>query len=93
MEDREGYRYELRYVRDKEGREVDFVVLKDGHVDELWEAKWSDESPSKHLTYFAERLQPRRAYQVVTQAQRARTVGLIQIVPYWPILSRLAKEL
>ena len=27
IEDREGYRCELRYIRDKEGREVDFVIL------------------------------------------------------------------
>ena len=29
LEDRDGYRYELRYIRDKEGREVDCVILKE----------------------------------------------------------------
>jgi predicted AAA+ superfamily ATPase len=39
LEDRDGYRYELRYIRDKEGREVDFVIVKEGELEELIEAK------------------------------------------------------
>ena len=29
MEDTEGYRMDLQYLRDREGREVDFVVIKE----------------------------------------------------------------
>lgn len=50
-EDSEGYRYDLRYVRDKVGREVDFVIVRDGSVAEPWEAKWSDSEVSKSLRY------------------------------------------
>lgn len=65
LQEHSGHRYELRYLRDKEGREVDFVVLKDRKVYELWEAKLRDETPSAHLRYYAERLGVRRVIQVV----------------------------
>ena len=35
LEDREGFRYQLRYLRDKEGREVDFVLLREKKICEL----------------------------------------------------------
>ncbi len=65
LEDRDGHRCELKYVRDKEGREVDFVVVKDGVVTELIEAKLSDTDVAPSLRYYAERLRPTRALQVV----------------------------
>jgi len=66
-EDREGYRYELRYLRDKEGREVDFVILKDGEIEELIELKYGDDTPSRSLRYYVERLRPKRATQIVSR--------------------------
>ena len=66
LEDRDGYRYELRFVRDKEGREVDFVVLRDGAVMQLIEVKLSKADVDPSLVYFAERLNPREAKQVIS---------------------------
>lgn len=83
LEDRDGYRYELRYIRDKEGREVDFAIVKDGVVDMLVEAKWSEVSASKALLYYAERLRPRRAVQVVGTHHATRTpasAGAIEVL-------------
>lgn len=74
-----GHRYELRYLRDKEGREVDFVILRDRKVHELWEAKLSDTSPSDSLRYYATRLQPKRTVQVVSVPKVAKTVDGIEI--------------
>jgi predicted AAA+ superfamily ATPase len=71
LEDRDGYRYELRYIRDKEGREVDFAVLKEGVLEELIEAKVSDEEISRSLLYYAQRLKPGRATQVVAHLRRS----------------------
>ena len=79
LEDRDGYRYELRYLRDKEGREVDFVILKENQIDELVEVKWADENISKSLLYYAERLQPRKATQVVARLKRPYDQGKIQV--------------
>ncbi|MCD4805639.1 MAG: ATP-binding protein [Desulfobacterales bacterium] len=70
LEDRDGYRYELRYIRDKEGREVDFVIVKEGELEELIEAKFSDENISKSLLYYAKRLNPKRATQIVATTKR-----------------------
>lgn len=80
LEDRDGYCYELRYIRDKEGREVDFAVLKDGHLEELIEAKYSDDSISRHLQYYAERLKPEKATQIVAKVRRPYDKGRIKVV-------------
>jgi uncharacterized protein len=79
LEDRDGYRYELRYLRDKEGREVDFVILKENQIDELVEVKWADENISRSLLYYAEKLQPRKATQVVARLKRPYDQGKIQV--------------
>lgn len=78
-------------IRDKEGREADSVVLKDGKVDELWEAKLVDASPSPHLRYFAERIKPRRVYQVVHAEVPPRWHDNICVVAASRILSSLAE--
>jgi len=65
LEDFHGYRYELRYIRDKEGREVDFAILKDGVLEELIEVKYGDDSLSRSLLYYAEKLKPPRVTQLV----------------------------
>ena len=80
LEDRDGYRYELRYIRDKEGRDVDFVVLKEGRIEELIEAKFSDDKISKHLLYYTERLNPGKATQIVANVRRPYDKGQIRVV-------------
>ena len=79
LEDRDGYRYELRYIRDKEGREVDFVIVKDGKIEELIEAKYSDETISRSLVYYAERLKPPKATQIVANLRRPFDKGKVKI--------------
>lgn len=44
LNDRDGHGYELRYIRDKEGREVDFAILKEGVLEELVELNHADET-------------------------------------------------
>lgn len=80
LEDRDGYRYELRYIRDKEGREVDFAIIRDGILEELIEVKYSDENISKHLLYYAERLNPEKATQIVAKLRRPFDNGRIKAV-------------
>ena len=64
-EDYEGYHCELRYIRDKEGREVDFAIIKEGVLEELIEVKYSDDNLSKSLKYYANKLKPKKATQIV----------------------------
>jgi uncharacterized protein len=79
LQDRDGYMYELRYIRDKEGREVDFAVLKDGVIDELIEVKFSDEHISRSLKYYAEKLNPRVATQLVMTLRRPFSKGKLEV--------------
>ncbi len=79
LEDREGYRYELCYVRDKEGREVDFAIIKDGKLEELVEVKHSDDRISRPLVYHAERQKPGRATQLVAHLKRPYDSGKLRI--------------
>ena len=65
LEDRDGYRYELRYIRDKERREVDFAILREGALRELIEVKVGDKKVSRGLRYYAQRLRPEKATQIV----------------------------
>lgn len=71
LEDRDGYRYELRYIRDKEGREVDFAIVKEGELEELIEVKYSDENISKSLLYYSQRLKSKRATQITAALKRS----------------------
>lgn len=65
MQDLEGERVELRYVRDREKHEVDFLLLKDRKPWVLVEVKLSDREPSPSLAYFRERLKAPFAFQVI----------------------------
>jgi predicted AAA+ superfamily ATPase len=71
LEDRDGFQYELRYIRDKEGREVDFAVLKDGELEELIEVKYTDEDISRSLSYYTERLKPKKSTQITASLKRS----------------------
>ena len=64
LEDAKALPFELRYIRDKESREVDFVILKGRAVFALIEVKLSDDKISKSLQYYSEKLKPRHSIQI-----------------------------
>lgn len=70
LTDYEGHQYDLRYIRDKEGREVDFAIIKDGNLEELIEVKLSEQRVSRSLNYYAEKLKPKKAVQIVKNLKR-----------------------
>ncbi len=67
IEDSEGIDMELRYFRDKEQREVDFVVLRDGKPILFCEVKVSDKSFSPNLFYLKQKFPTVRAIQVIQE--------------------------
>jgi predicted AAA+ superfamily ATPase len=79
-EDYAGHRYELRYIRDKEKREVDFVILKDRKPIELIEVKLRDTKPSPHLIYFGEKLKIPKLTQIVATPNVNWTQGRLRVV-------------
>jgi len=60
--------FDLYYLRDKEKREVDFLVNKDNQLLFLVEVKLNDTDLSKNLLYFQEKLKVPYAIQVVSKS-------------------------
>ena len=60
--------FELGYLRDKEQREVDFVVVRDGKPWFLVEAKSNDDRLSPALKCFQDQLNAPLAFQVLVEA-------------------------
>lgn len=64
IEDTEGYRMDLRFLRDTDKREVDFVVLKEGEPMFAVECKSGEKSINSSIYYFMERTGIPEFYQV-----------------------------
>jgi hypothetical protein len=65
--------------RDKEGREIDFVITKDKKIERLVEAKWSDDQISRSLSYYSEKLNPKQSIQIVANLKREYTKNQLQV--------------
>jgi predicted AAA+ superfamily ATPase len=63
-EDTEGDEMSLRFLRDSAGREIDFVVLKNGRPEFAVECKSGDRALGRNIAYFAQRTTIPRFYQV-----------------------------
>ena len=64
LEDTQGYRMELRFVRDTDRREIDFVVIRDNEPLFAVECKSGDKSPNRAIEYFRQRTSIKNFYQV-----------------------------
>lgn len=64
IEDTEGFRMELRYLRDTDKREIDFVVLRDGKPVFAVESKSGDRAVNPAIYYCKERTDIPKFYQV-----------------------------
>lgn len=64
IEDTKGHRMELRFLRDTDRREIDFVVMKDKKPLFAVECKTGEGSLSPHISYFATRTPIPEFYQV-----------------------------
>lgn len=68
LRDTEGHKAELNFLRDIEGREVDFLVAIAGKPWFAVEVKISDQDLSKSLSYFVKKLKIPFAYQITGNA-------------------------
>ncbi|MDT8392149.1 MAG: ATP-binding protein [Lentisphaeria bacterium] len=69
IEDTQGHHMELRYLRDTDAREVDFVVLRDGKPEFAVECKCGDRELSPACAYFRERSDIPEFYQVHLESE------------------------
>lgn len=76
-----GETWSVFYVRDKEGREVDFVVTLNRRVRWLIEVKSSDEDVSPSLKYYTQKLKPTESIQLVLSLDRPREKSGIKLIP------------
>jgi hypothetical protein len=81
IEDTEGHSMELRFLRDTDRREVDFVVLRDRRPFVAVECKSGEKNVGPALRYFAERTPIPHFYQVHLGARHFST-GNITVVPF-----------
>ena len=80
LEDCKGFQFELKYIRDKESREVDFIILKDSKIFALIEVKISDDKISKSLQYYSEKLKPKYSLQIVAHLKQEYKQGHCRVV-------------
>jgi uncharacterized protein len=81
VEDTEGWPMELRYLRDAERREVDFVVVRKNKPVFAVECKASDRNADPALAYFAERSGIPHFFQVHLGTAHFER-GRISVVPF-----------
>ena len=86
-------KYGLHYIRDKDKREVDFLIAKNGHPWTLIEAKHSERVLSKNLEKFQIMLGAHYAFQVVLEMPFVNmdcfSVNNPVVVPAKTLLSQL----
>lgn len=89
-EDTEGDTFELRYFRDSEEREVDFVVVRNRSPLFFIEVKSSGREISKHLLYLKRKYPKTKAFQVHLDEQ-VDYVGDegVRVIPVWKFLNLL----
>jgi uncharacterized protein len=75
-----GESWDLFYLRDKEGREVDFVVTHNRKVQWLVEVKATDEEIGTGLKYYTRKLLPKESLQLVLNLDRPQEKGGIKLV-------------
>lgn len=81
-EDTEGKRMELRFLRDVNGREIDFVVLKNRKPIFAVECKAGEKSASPHHKYFFERTDIPLFYQVHAGTRSFAVTDKILVLPF-----------
>ena len=80
-----GKKFGLNYFRDREKREVDFVITLNGKALYCIEVKKSDDNLSSSLSYLHKRLQPKASIQLVQFIEKPKEIKGIKIcsLPQW----------
>ncbi len=89
LNDYEGYKVELNFLRDVDKREVDFLVTIDGRPWFAVEVKLNDTALSPHILYFKDRLNIPYLYQIVRTPDIDRLEKGVRIISAGKFLSGL----
>jgi predicted AAA+ superfamily ATPase len=88
IEDTQGHVMELRYLRDTDKREIDFVVLKDAKPLFAVECKSGEKAIGSALRYFSERTPIPRYYQTHLGARHYES-GKVTVLPFVKLCEEL----
>jgi len=72
-EDCFGEKWNLCYLRNKDGREIDFLVTKKGTPAMMIEVKWSDDERSPNFSFFEKNTKSVKKVQIVKELKREKT--------------------
>lgn len=89
LKDHEGYQAALHFLRDRDKRELDFLVTIGGKPWFACEVKLSDEDVSPHINYFKERLKIPFSYQVVMHGKKDAMIDTVRVLPATKFLAAL----
>jgi len=87
--DAEGFKTHLYYLRDREGREADFLVAVDNNPWFAVEVKSSSKNVSSSLRYFSEKLEIPFSFQVIKEANVDFTERGIRVISAGKFLTML----
>lgn len=80
---------ELRYFRDVDGREVDFVVMEDHKPMMFVECKWKNSQISPHLRYLKKRFPHVESWQISAEGNEDYlSLEDIRVAPAWVFLKK-----
>ncbi len=82
QEDTQGDSMELRFIRDTDKREIDFVVIKNKKPIFAVECKTGEKTLSPHIKYFRDRTPIHNFYQVHLGTKDVLIEGNIRILPF-----------
>lgn len=86
--DYEGENFDLKYLRTKEGKEVDFCLTNNNQIVEIIEAKTNDSSLSQNLKYFCLKYNL-KGVQIIKELKREKTIEGIDIIKAHSYLKNL----
>lgn len=93
LEDTQGVKGSLHYLRTKDGQELDFLISLDGNPTHLIEVKMSNGKPAQGFQYFSKLFPDAKHLQVVRNLLRDTSLpnGLLikQVIPWLAELSLL----
>lgn len=72
-EDCLGEEWNLYYLRNKDGREIDFLITNNDQAALMIEVKWSDSDRSPNFSFFGKHFKKVRKIQVVKELDREKT--------------------
>ncbi len=88
LEDLYGDTYELNYLRDKNGHDIDFVILKNHKPICLIEVKLNDSNRSKSFYFYKERLKIKHCVQLLKGPTKPCTKDDILVTSAFDWLSK-----